>query len=197
MWQLTKRNNSVRRTVRSQTNQIGLFPQPFILAVLTLPPRPSKELLVDTPSTSLPMVDAAACPPGTLPPRIPYVSTTYQPPFEQISFTYRFRIVSASGSENDRRTIGEQYGIDTGSIRNQYGINTESIRDRYENDTRRLPTEVFNKIFNFPINISLYYILHFVYSLHPIFHAKMTDTSIVKAQQLYKDNSTPCQKQDD
>ena len=175
MWQLTKRNNSVRRTVRSQTNQIGLFPQPFILAVLTLPPRPSKELLVDTPSTSLPMVDAAACPPGTLPPRIPYVSTTYQPPFEQISFTYRFRIVSASGSENDRRTI----------------------RDRYENDTRRLPTEVFNKIFNFSINISLYYILHFVYSLHPIFHAKMADTSIVKAQQLYKDNPTPCQMQDD
>ena len=127
MWQLTKRNNSVRRTVRSQTNQIGLFPQPFILAVLTLPPRPSKELLVDTPSTSLPMVDAAACPPGTLPPRIPYVSTTYHPPFEQISFTYRFRIVSASGSENDRRTIGEQYGIDT-----------ESIRDRYENDTRMI-----------------------------------------------------------
>ena len=129
MWQLTKRNNSVRRTVRSQTNQIGLFPQPFILAVLTLPPRPSKELLVDTPSTSLPMVDAAACPPGTLPPRIPYVSTTYQPPFEQISFTYRFRIVSASGSEYDRRTIGEQYGIDTGSIRNQYGIDTRMIRD--------------------------------------------------------------------
>ena len=190
MWQLTKRNNSVRRTVRSQTNQIGLFPQPFILAVLTLPPRPSKELLVDTPSTSLPMVDAAACPPknpvSTYPLRIDHVSTTYQPPFEQISFTYRFRIVSASGSENDRRTIGEQYGIDT-----------ESIRDRYENDTRRLPTEVFNKIFNFFINISLYYILHFVHSLHLIFHAKMTDTSIVKAQQLYKDNPTPCQKQDD
>ena len=133
MWQLTKRNNSVRRTVRSQTNQIGLFPQPFILAVLTLPPRPSKELLVDTPSTSLPMVDAAACPPknpvSTYPLRIDHVSTTYQPPFEQISFTYRFRIVSASGSENDRRTIGEQYGIDTGSIRNQYGIDTRMIRD--------------------------------------------------------------------
>ena len=131
MWQLTKRNNSVRRTVRSQTNQIDLFPQPFILAVLTLPPRPSKELLVDTPSTSLPMVDAAACPPrspaSTYPLRINHVSTTYQPSFEQISFTYRFRIVSASGSENDRRTIGEQYGIDTGSI-----------RDRYENDTRMI-----------------------------------------------------------
>ena len=130
MWQLTKRNNSVRRTVRSQTNQIGLFPQPFILAVLTLPPRPSKELLVDTPSTSLPMVDAAACPPGTLPPRIPYVSTTYQPRIILPSNKYRFRIVSASGSENDRRTIGEQYGIDT-----------ESIRDRYENDTRMIRDE--------------------------------------------------------
>ena len=183
MWQLTKRNNSVRRTVRSQTNQIGLFPQPFILAVLTLPPRPSKELLVDTPSTSLPMVDAAACPPQE--PCL-HVSPTYRPRINLPSNKYRFRIVSASGSENDRRTIGEQYGIDT-----------ESIRDRYENDTRRLPTEVFNKIFNFFINISLYYILHFVHSLHLIFHAKMTDTSIVKAQQLYKDNPTPCQKQDD
>ena len=39
--------------------------------------------------------------------------------------TYCFRIVSASGSENDRRTIGERYGIDTGLI-----------RERYENDTR-------------------------------------------------------------
>ena len=133
MWQLTKRNNSVRRTVRSQTNQIGLFPQPFILAVLTLPPRPSKELLVDTPSTSLPMVDAAACPPrspvSTYPLRFNHVSTTYQPSFEQISFTYRFRIVSASGSENDRRTIGERYENDTGLIRDQYGIDTRSIRE--------------------------------------------------------------------
>ena len=39
--------------------------------------------------------------------------------------TYCFRIVSASGSENDRRTIGERYGI-----------NTRLIRERYENDTR-------------------------------------------------------------
>ena len=39
--------------------------------------------------------------------------------------TYCFRIVSASGSENDRRTIRDQYGIDTGLI-----------RDRYETDTR-------------------------------------------------------------
>ena len=137
MWQLTKRNNSVRRTVRSQTNQIGLFPQPFILAVLTLPPRPSKELLVDTPSTSLPMVDAAACPPQepclhvspTHQPCINHVSTFVRTNIVYVSFPYCFRIVSASGSENDRRTIGEQYGIDTGSIRNQYGIDTRMIRD--------------------------------------------------------------------
>ena len=64
-------------------------------------------------------------------------------------------------------------------------------------DEGLLPAEVFNKIFNFSINISLYYILHFIYSLHSSFHAKMTDTSIVKAQQLYKDNPTPCQMQDD
>ena len=108
MWQLTKRNNSVRRTVRSQTNQIDLFPQPFILAVLTLPPRPSKELLVDTPSTSLPMVDAAACPPGTLPPRIPYVSTTYQPRINLPSNKYRLRIVSVLFPLPEARTIGER-----------------------------------------------------------------------------------------
>ena len=107
MWQLTKRNNSVRRTVRSQTNQIDLFPQPFILAVLTLPPRPSKELLVDTPSTSLPMVDAAACPPpGALPPRIPYVSTTYQPRINLPSNKYRLRIVSVLFPLPEARTIG-------------------------------------------------------------------------------------------
>ena len=46
-----------------------------------------------------------------------------------VLFPYRFRIVSASGSENDRRTIGERYGIDTGLIRNQYGIDTRMIRD--------------------------------------------------------------------
>ena len=136
MWQLTKRNNSVRRTVRSQTNQIGLFPQPFILAVLTLPPRPSRELLVDTPSTSLPMVDERLAPQEprlhvspTYRPRINHASTTYHPSFEQISFTYRLRIVSASRSENDRRTIGGRYENNTGLIRNQYGIDTRMIRD--------------------------------------------------------------------
>ncbi len=60
-------------------------------------------------------------------PSISYVSTLYHLPIEQISFTYRFRIVSASVSENDRRTIREQYGIDTESIRDQYGIDTRTI----------------------------------------------------------------------
>ena len=47
-----------------------------------------------------------------------------------ILFPYCFRIVSASGSENDRRTIGERYGNDTGSIRDQYVIDTRPIRER-------------------------------------------------------------------
>ena len=49
--------------------------------------------------------------------------------------TYCFRIVSASGSENDRRTIGERYGIDTGLI-----------RERYENDTRTVFSDSQPKI---------------------------------------------------
>ena len=41
--------------------------------------------------------------------------------------TYCFRIVSASGSENDRRTIGERYGIDTGLIRERYETDTRTV----------------------------------------------------------------------
>ena len=58
-----------------------------------------------------------------------HVSSSPPAYIDLILFPYCFRIVSASGSENDRRTIGEQYGIDTGSIRNQYGIDTRMIRD--------------------------------------------------------------------
>ena len=41
--------------------------------------------------------------------------------------TYCFRIVSASGSENDRRTIGERYGINTGLIRERYETDTRTV----------------------------------------------------------------------
>ncbi len=41
--------------------------------------------------------------------------------------TYCFRIVSASGSENDRRTIRDQYGIDTGLIRERYETDTRTV----------------------------------------------------------------------
>ena len=56
-----------------------------------------------------------------------HVPTTYRPPFQHISTSYCFRIVSASGSENDRRTIGERYGIDTGLIRERYENNTRTV----------------------------------------------------------------------
>ena len=66
---------------------------------------------------------------ATFPPSTHHVSSSLPAYIDLILFPYCFRIVSASGSENDRRTIGEQYGIDTGSIRNQYGIDTRMIRD--------------------------------------------------------------------
>ena len=56
-----------------------------------------------------------------------HVPTTYLPPFQHISTSYCFRIVSASGSENDRRTIGERYGINTGLIRERYENNTRTV----------------------------------------------------------------------
>ena len=56
-----------------------------------------------------------------------HVSSSLPAYIDLILFPYCFRIVSASGSENDRRTIGERYGIDTGSIRDQYGIDTRTV----------------------------------------------------------------------
>ena len=53
--------------------------------------------------------------------------SSYRPRIKPTSLTYCFRIVSASGSENDRRTIGERYGIDTGSIRDQYETDTRTV----------------------------------------------------------------------
>ena len=56
-----------------------------------------------------------------------HVSSSLPAYIDLILFPYCFRIVSASGSENDRRTIGERYGNDTGSIRDQYGIDTRTV----------------------------------------------------------------------
>ena len=46
-----------------------------------------------------------------------HVSSSLPAYIDLVLLPYRFRIVSASGSENDRRTIGERYGINTGLIR--------------------------------------------------------------------------------
>ena len=56
-----------------------------------------------------------------------HVSSSLPAYIDLILFPYCFRIVSASGSENDRRTIGEQYGIDTGLIRERYENNTRTV----------------------------------------------------------------------
>ena len=102
--------------------------------------------------------------------------------------TYCFRIVSASGSENDRRTIGERYGNDTGSIRDQYGIDTRTIRERYENGLFRFPTEEIDKIFNLFTIVSFDYILHFNHSSLPAVHDKKPGSPFALVQPLYKDN---------
>ena len=125
---------------------------------------------------------------STYPPRFHLLSSSLHPPSPQVSFPYRFRIVSASGSENDRRTIGERYGNDRRTIRDQYGIDTRSIRDRYETDTLLLPSKEIDKKFNFSSNIYLYYFLHYTNSQHPVSHPKTNDTRFAKARHLYKDN---------
>ena len=56
-----------------------------------------------------------------------HVSSSLPAYIDLILFPYCFRIVSASGSENDRRTIGERYGNDTGSIRDQYETDTRTV----------------------------------------------------------------------
>ena len=56
-----------------------------------------------------------------------HVSSSLPAYIDLILFPYCFRIVSASGSENDRRTIGERYGIDTGLIRERYENNTRTV----------------------------------------------------------------------
>ena len=62
-----------------------------------------------------------------------------------VLFPYSFRIVSASGSENDRTTK------EGGKKEERYGNNTGLIRDRYE--TERLPSEEEGEYFNFFIMV--------------------------------------------
>ena len=134
---------------------------------------------------------------STYPPRFHLLSSSLHPPSPQVSFPYRFRIVSASGSENDRRTIGERYGNDTRTIRDQYGIDTRSIRDRYETDMLLFPSEEINKKFNFSINIYMCYFLHFTNSQHLVSRPKTKNTRFAKTRHLYKDNLPPSRMQGD
>ena len=117
-----------------------------------------------------------------------HVSSSPPAYIDLILFPYCFRIVSASGSENDRRTIGERYGNDTGSIRDQYGIDTRPIRDRYETGLFRFSIEEIDKKSNFFIIIYFDYILHFSHSAFPAVHAKKLGLPFALAQPLYKDN---------
>ena len=117
-----------------------------------------------------------------------HISSSLPAYIDLILFPYCFRIVSASGSENDRRTIGERYGNDTGTIRDRYGINTGLIRDRYENGLFRLPTGEIDKKFNFFIIVSFDSFLHFIHSPLPAVHAKKPGSPFALAQPLYKDN---------
>ena len=75
-----------------------------------------------------------------------HVPTTYRPPLQHISTSYCFRIVSVLFPLPEARTIGERYGINTGSIRDQYGIDTRTIRERYENDTRTVFSDSHPKL---------------------------------------------------
>ena len=106
-----------------------------------------------------------------------HVSSSLPAYIDLILFPYCFRIVSASGSENDRRTIGERYGIDTGLIREQY-----------ENGLFRLPSEVIDKKFNLFIIIPFDYILHFNHLPLSAVYAKKASSPFALAQPLYKDN---------
>ena len=106
-----------------------------------------------------------------------HISSSLPAYIDLILFPYCFRIVSASGSENDRRTIGERYGIDT-----------RTIREQYENGLFRTPSEVIDKKFNLFIIIPFDYILHFNHLPLSAVYAKKASSPFALAQPLYKDN---------
>ena len=117
-----------------------------------------------------------------------HVSITYRPPFQHISTSYCFRIVSVLFPLLEARTKKGREKEEKRMNEGRYGIDTGSIRDRYETDIIRPPVGEVYKKFNFFIDNHLYYILHFNISLHSASHPKMTETSIVMAKLLYKDN---------
>ena len=104
--------------------------------------------------------------------------------------TYCFRIVSASGSENDRRTI-----------RDRYGINTRLIRERYENDTRTVfsdsqPKRLIRSLtFSSSFLLIIFYISITRRSLP--FMTRSLASPFALAQPLYKDNLPPSRMQAD
>ena len=55
--------------------------------------------------------------PTMYPPRIVLPSSIYRPCIVSVLFPYCFRFWKRERYENDRRTIRDRYGIDTGSIR--------------------------------------------------------------------------------
>ena len=73
-------------------------------------------------------------------------------------------------------------------IRDRYENDTGSIRNRYETDIIRPPVGEVDKKFKFFIDNYPNYILHFNILLRSASHPKMTETSIVMAKLLYKDN---------
>ena len=117
-----------------------------------------------------------------------HVPTTYRPPFQHISTSYCFRIVSVLFPLPEARTIGERQENDRRTIRDQYGIDTGLIRDRYENGLFLLPTEEIDKKFNFFIIIYFDYILHFNHLPLSAVYAKKASSPFALAQPLYKDN---------
>ena len=120
------------------------------------------------------------------PPCIHHVSSSLPAYIDLVLFPYCFRIVSASGSENDRRTI-----------RDRYGNNTGLIRDRYENGLFRLPLEEIDKKLNFFIIVSFDYILHSNHPPLPVVYAKKPGSPFALTQHLYKDNLPPSRMQVD
>ena len=88
-----------------------------------------------------------------------HVSSSLPAYIDLVLFPYRFRIVSASGSENDRRTIGERYGINTGLI-----------RERYENGLFQLLTDEIDKNLTFSL---LFLLIIFYISVTSLFQSLM------------------------
>ena len=89
-----------------------------------------------------------------------HVSSSLPAYIDLILFPYSFRIVSASGSENDRRTIRDRYGIDTESIRNQYVIDTRTVFS--DSHPKRL---IRNLTFSSSFLLIMFYILSTRFSL--------------------------------